>query len=154
MHRTCHNVVFKIIFCLNDPKLRRKFSFFHSIVAIVQNDAHADPGDFVEITRKRNALLGSAALLHIVPVLCLLLGAFAGSALSAAWGIGESSAAALAGLAGLAVGLLAVAWFGRTEFARARLVPHIVGIIESAAGERGKTISPPAFQESNRACCS
>lgn len=126
----------------------------HKIVAIVQNDARANPGDLVEITQKRDALLGSAALFYIIPVLCLMAGAFAGSALSAAWGIGESSGAALAGLAGLAIGLLAVAWFSRTEFVRARMVPHIVGIIESAAGEKGKTISPPAFRESNGACCS
>lgn len=107
------------------------------IVAVVNNDAGAGPGDVVEIAHKRDALLGSAALFYIVPVLTLLVGAFVGSALAAAWGIEESSGAILVGLAGLVAGLVAVAWFARTNFARTRMVPRIVGVVEGSSKASG-----------------
>jgi positive regulator of sigma E activity len=123
------------------------------IIAVVQNDAGAGPGDVVEIRQKRNALLGSAAVFYGVPVLLMMAGALTGSAMASGWNIGDSLGAVLAAMAGLAVGLLAVFWFSRTEFARTHLVPHIVAIIRNESNGHPRTALGGAARQSDRPCC-
>lgn len=123
------------------------------IVAVVKNDAGACPGDMVKIEHKKDALLGGAALFYIFPVITLLTGSFAGGAVSAGRGIDESSGAILVGLAGLVVGWLLVAGFARTNFARVRLVPRIVGIIEGDPSKSARVDSGAIPQESSGVRC-
>lgn len=123
------------------------------VVAVVQNDARAASGDMVEIQHSTHALMGSAGLFYIVPVLGLLAGAFIGGAAAAGWGMDESAGAILAGMAGLAVSLLGVIGFTRTGFARHHLVPRIVRIVEN--GQRGGTggVERSGSPAPNRSCC-
>lgn len=78
------------------------------VVAVVQNDACALPGDVVEIEHKTNALMGGAGLFYILPVLGLIGGAFFGGAMAAGWGMDESAGALLAGTAGLVISLISI----------------------------------------------
>jgi len=123
------------------------------IVAVVQNDACACSGDVVEIQQKTNALMGSAGLFYILPVIGLLVSAFIGGAMAVAWGIDESVGAVVTGAAGLVVSLLAVMWFTRTEFGRTRLVPRIVRIVENSSKDRNPGTIVPASRTSRGSCC-
>jgi positive regulator of sigma E activity len=106
------------------------------VVAVVQNDACALPGDVVEIQHKTNALMGGAGLFYILPVLGLIGGAFFGCAMAAGWGMDESAGALLAGTAGLVISLISVIWFTRTDYGRLRLMPRIVRIVRNDSDKR------------------
>jgi positive regulator of sigma E activity len=106
------------------------------VVAVVQNDACALPGDVVEIQHKTNALMGGAGLFYILPVLGLIGGAFFGGAMAAGWGMDESAGALLAGTAGLVISLISVIWFTRTDYGRLRLVPRIARIVRNDSDKR------------------
>jgi positive regulator of sigma E activity len=108
------------------------------VVAVVQNDACACPGDVVEIQHKTNALMGGAGLFYILPVFGLILAAFMGGAMAAGWGMDESVGALLAGLAGLVISLISVMWFTRTDYGRLHLVPRIVRIVKNESDNRSK----------------
>jgi sigma-E factor negative regulatory protein RseC len=104
------------------------------VVAVVRNEAHANPGDIVAVEHTKGAMWGGAALFYVLPVVGLMAGAFAGGALFTGWGMDESGGAALFGLLGLAVGLLAVFFASRSAIAGRRLVPRIVRVAERGDG--------------------
>lgn len=137
--------------CQDTRSCRSCLSGSNKVVAVVRNDARARTGDVVEIEHKTQALMGSAGLFYVLPVLGLLAGAFIGGAAAAGWGLDESTAAVLVGAAGLAISLLAVIGFTRTEFARRRLVPRIVRVVGSG-GHRRAERSGSAVP--GRSCCS
>lgn len=113
------------------------------VIAVVRNEPRARPGDFVVIAHTKAAIWSSAALFYLFPVVGLMIGAFAGGALAGGWGVDESGAAAVFGLVGLGIALLAVVLFSRSKYAGSRLVPRITRIAEP--GKREET--PPG------ACC-
>jgi len=139
--------------CQDTRKCKSCLSGSDKVVAVVQNAAKAHPGDVVEIHQKTNALLGSAGLFYILPVIGLLVGAFIGGALAVGWNMDESVGAVLAGGAGLGLSLLAVIWFTRTEFGRLHLVPRIIRIVESDSKGDDRSSAKPVSRMSTRSCC-
>lgn len=137
--------------CRDTRSCKSCLSGSNKVVAMVQNDARARTGDVVEIHHKTQALMGSAGLFYVLPVLGLVTGAFAGGAAAVGWGLDESVGAVLVGAAGLVISLLAVIGFTRTEFARRLLVPRIVRVVESGDHRRaGRSHSAVP----GRSCCS
>ncbi|MGD8367242.1 MAG: SoxR reducing system RseC family protein [Desulfobacterales bacterium] len=123
------------------------------VVAVVRNEARAEPGDIVVVEHTRGGLWTGAALFYVLPVIGLMAGAFSGGTLFAGRGMDESGGAVLFGLAGLAAGLLAVFFASRSGYAAKHLVPRIVRIAERGNGRRLTGIhGPPAA--SARSCCS
>lgn len=100
------------------------------LVAVVRNETDAGPGDIVVVEHTKGAVWRGAALFYLLPVIGLMAGAFAGGILAGAWGLSASVATVLFGLAGLALGLLAVVFASRSAYAAERLVPRIVRIAE------------------------
>jgi sigma-E factor negative regulatory protein RseC len=140
--------------CQDTRSCKSCLSGSNKVVAVVQNHAHAHPGDVVEIQHKTNALMGSAGLFYVLPVVALVAGAFIGGAAAVGWGMDESAGALLVGAAGLVVSLLAVTGFMRTEFARCRLVPRIVRVVESAANGSRRRDEGSSSAQPGRPCCS
>jgi positive regulator of sigma E activity len=139
--------------CQDTRNCKSCLSGSNKIIAVVQNDACACPGDVVTIQHRTDALLGSAALFYGVPVIGLLVGAFIGGATAVGWGLDESVGAILSGAAGLVIAFAAVIAFTRTEYGRLRLVPRIVGVVQREAKGGVVTIATTVPDAGKRSCC-
>lgn len=73
----------------------------------VRNDANAQVGTLVQVTLPEGALIRSALMMYILPLFCLLLGAFAGGQWASDAASGDAYAA-LGGFAGLFTGFVLV----------------------------------------------
>ena len=72
----------------------------------VFNKAGAREGDMVSVYLSAGSVLQSAALLYLIPVFSLIIGAFTGTGLSEQLEMNESTSALIFGLAGLFIGFL------------------------------------------------
>jgi sigma-E factor negative regulatory protein RseC len=81
------------------------------MVTRVRDEIGVQTGDTVSIYISRVSMLKSAAILYLVPIAFLLLGAGIGSIIAHRIGLGNSAAAILAGLAGLCLGYFLVKAF-------------------------------------------
>jgi sigma-E factor negative regulatory protein RseC len=81
------------------------------MVTRVRNDIAAQVGDTVSVYISAGSLLKSAAILYLVPVVFLLIGAVTGSTLAPRLDLGNSTVALLLGLAGLCFGYFLVKAF-------------------------------------------
>jgi len=106
------------------------------MVTRVFNRAGAREGDMVSIYQSTRSVLQSAALLYLIPVACLIIGALIGAGLSNWLAMDESSSAVLFGLAGLGFGFLSLARFSKRISTKSRLTPSIVNIIASEPASR------------------
>lgn len=70
------------------------------------------------------------AILYLIPIVFLLIGALIGSSAAARLGMGESGSALLFGLIGLAIGFLMVRTFSTRLRADSGLVPKIAQVID------------------------
>jgi sigma-E factor negative regulatory protein RseC len=102
------------------------------MVSKVQNPASAGQGDVVSIYLKQSALWTGAAFLYIVPILWLMAGAFVGASLGRNWDMGETGAAILLGLLGLALGFLMARVISKSSSFGPKIVPRIVRVVEHA----------------------
>ncbi|MEJ2477624.1 MAG: SoxR reducing system RseC family protein [Desulfobacterales bacterium] len=102
------------------------------MVSTVQNPAGAGQGDVVSIYLKESALWTGAVFLYIVPILWLMAGAFVGSSLGRNWSMGETGAAILLGLLGLALGFLMARVISKSSSFGPKIVPRIVRVVEHA----------------------
>jgi positive regulator of sigma E activity len=75
------------------------------------------------------ALWTGALLLYIIPILWLITGAFFGASFGKTWFPGESAAAIIFGLLGLAFGFLMAFYISKSSGARLKLTPQIVRIV-------------------------
>ena len=96
----------------------------------VYNSAGAHEGDTVVIYISPSSVLKSAAILYLIPVDFLLLGALTGSSVAARLGMEESGSALLFGLIGLAFGFLIVRTFSTRLEVDSGLVPKITQVID------------------------
>jgi positive regulator of sigma E activity len=96
----------------------------------VHNPIGARPGDVVEIYMHHRALWQGAVILYGFPLMGLIFGAVAGARFGSHWFGNESTAAVLAGLAGLAAGLAIAVAVGNSRYAKRYLVPTITKIID------------------------
>ena len=122
------------------------------MVAMVKNPVGADQGDVVSIYLKESALWTGAVFLYIIPVLWLLTGAFVGASLGSDLKIGETGAAILVGLFGLALGFLMTMAITKSSSFGPKFVPQITRVVEHAKTERD-TGNPGIKTTPRAACC-
>ncbi len=120
--------------CLSDSKIKAK----------VNNPIHARPGDVVEIFMDNRAVWQGAAILYGFPLMGLIIGAVIGASFPGEWFANESTAAVLAGLAGLLAGLVLAIVMGNSRFAKTHLVPTITKVVTPATASYNvsRTLSP------------
>ena len=123
------------------------------MVSMVRNPAGAGQGDVVSIYLKKSALWTGAVFLYIVPILWLMAGAFVGASFGRNWDMGESGAAILMGLLGLALGILLARIISKSSSFGSKIVPRIVRVVERAntKGEQGHHNGINTI--SSAACC-
>jgi sigma-E factor negative regulatory protein RseC len=93
------------------------------------NRAGAGVGDLVSIHLSSGTIMKSAAILYLIPVAGLILGAFLGEGLSTRLAMSETSAIALLSLAGFILGYIITVLISRWMSARRKLSPIITRII-------------------------
>jgi sigma-E factor negative regulatory protein RseC len=93
------------------------------------NRAGAGVGDLVSIHLSSGTIMKSAAILYLIPVAGLILGAFLGEGLSTRLAMSETSAIALLSLAGFILGFIITVLISRWMSGRRTLSPIITRII-------------------------
>jgi sigma-E factor negative regulatory protein RseC len=96
----------------------------------VFNSAGAHEGDTVVIYISPSSVFKSAAILYLIPVVFLLVGAMTGSSVAVRLGMEEYVSALLFGLIGLAIGFLIVWSFSTRLEVDSGLVPKITQVID------------------------
>jgi sigma-E factor negative regulatory protein RseC len=93
------------------------------------NRAGAGVGDLVSIHLSSGTIMKSAAILYLIPVAGLILGAFLGAGLSTRLAMSETGAIALLSLAGFILGYIITVLISRWMSAQHTLSPIITRII-------------------------
>ncbi len=102
------------------------------IISRVANPINARPGDTVRVELDSREVFKGAAVLYLLPVLTLMVGAFAGSGVGKYIGLSDSAGSVIFSLVGLLIGLFLVKAFDRSNWARRKLSPAITGVVSSA----------------------
>lgn len=100
----------------------------------VANPVGARPGDLVKVHLASGKLYAGAAILYLLPVVGLLLGAFLGLGASVFYGFGEGIGSIGGAAAGLCLGFAAVVVLDRMPFIRRQLTPTITGVVTTNVG--------------------
>jgi sigma-E factor negative regulatory protein RseC len=100
----------------------------------VANPLGAQPGDLVKIHLSSVNLFTGAAILYLLPVLGLLLGAFTGVWASTTYGLTETIGSIGGAVVGLGTGVTAVILLDRSPRVRRRILPTITAILTPKVG--------------------
>ena len=100
----------------------------------VANPLGAQPGDLVKVYLSSSGLFTGAAILYLLPIFGLLLGAFLGVWASAVYGMAESFGSIGGAAAGLGIGYAAVIGLDRSQSIRRRIMPTITAILTPKVG--------------------
>lgn len=111
------------------------------------NPIGAQVGDVVKINLPTTDLFKGAFILYLLPVMCLLAAALAGSSLAGAMGFNETTGAVVAGIIGVVAGVGLVLALDRTSYVRRHMMPTITAVVPGAAGRLRNT--PPVAAENN-----
>jgi sigma-E factor negative regulatory protein RseC len=95
----------------------------------VANPVNAEAGDLVKIRLSSTNLLTGAAILYLLPIIGMLLGAFAGVLVSTAFGLTQIIGSIGGAITGLIVGYAAVITLDRNPSIRRRMMPTITTIV-------------------------
>ena len=95
----------------------------------VANPVNAHAGDLVKIRLSSTNLLTGAGILYLLPIIGMLLGAFAGVLVSTAFGLTQIIGSIGGAIAGLIVGYAAVITLDRNPSIRQRMMPTITTIV-------------------------
>jgi sigma-E factor negative regulatory protein RseC len=107
--------------CLSSAKMESR----------VANLVGAEPGDLVKIHLSSENLYLGAAILYLLPIIGLLLGAFMGVWLSAVSGLTVTAGTIGGAAVGLGLGFAAVIVLDRTAGIRRRIMPTITAVLTS-----------------------
>lgn len=99
------------------------------MVTRVRDEIGVRVGDTVSIYISRGSMLKNAAILYLVPVIFLLIGAGIGSTIAHRLGLGNSAAAIMVGLAGLCLGYFLVKAFSMRLSSESGFFPKIDRIL-------------------------
>ena len=99
----------------------------------VYNPIRARPGDYVEFDLTGHTELKVSLLVWVVPLVGLVLGAVAGSAAHVRLSMGPDVATLLGAIAGFIAAFAVVKWVDRRSGRDARLVPHILKVVDPSA---------------------
>jgi len=105
--------------CLTSAKLESR----------VSNPINAKAGDMVKITLSSAVLLKGAAILYLLPIAFLILGAVCGMWIGDMWGWSDSIGAIAGSMSGLAVGFWGVIHLGRSRKFTKQMTPVITSIV-------------------------
>ena len=122
------------------------------VVSTVQNPIGARQGDVVSIYLEDSALWTGAVFLYIVPILWLMAGALIGNGIGVNWRIGETGAAILLGLSGLAVGLVITMIISKSSKFGPKMTPRIIRVVERGKKENVR-IHSGMDASTGAACC-
>lgn len=100
----------------------------------VANPVSAEVGDLVKIHLSSTDLLSGAAILYLLPILGLLIGAFTGVWASTAFGFTEIFGSTGGAIIGLGIGYSAVIALDRSPSIRRRIMPTITDIVTPKSG--------------------
>jgi sigma-E factor negative regulatory protein RseC len=95
----------------------------------VVNPVSAETGDLVKIHLSSTDLLTGAAIIYLLPILGLLIGAFTGAWASTAFGQTEIFGSIGGAIIGLGIGYTAVIALDRSPSIRRRIMPTITDIV-------------------------
>lgn len=112
----------------------------------VTNTIGAQPGDLVKVNLNSSSFFKGAALLYLLPIVALMIGAFSG-----AWGAGQigwqqTTGAVLGAIAGIGIAILILIRLDRSPSARRSLTPDIIEILSDGS-------SPTQAPTAKHACC-
>jgi sigma-E factor negative regulatory protein RseC len=120
----CHSTPDGCLSCLASAKIESR----------VVNPVNAHAGDLVKIRLSSTNLLTSAAILYLLPIIGMLIGAFAGVLISTAFGMTELIGSIGGAITGLIVGYAAVITLDRSPSIRRRMMPTITTIVANNVG--------------------
>jgi sigma-E factor negative regulatory protein RseC len=103
------------------------------VVTRVRNPVHAKEGDTVIVSLATNTFLKGAALLYLVPVIGLILGAFAGSGLGSYLGADETILSAIFSFFGLCLGFTFLVFFSRRTLTKELFTPVISKVLATGS---------------------
>lgn len=106
------------------------------IISRVANPINAKPGETVRVELDSKEIFKGAAVLYLLPVLTLLVGAFVGSGIGGYIGLGDSTGSVIFSLVGLLLGLFLVKLFDRSNWAKRKLSPTIARVIHPDGNHR------------------
>ncbi len=115
----------------------------------VLNKAGANAGDLVSINLSSEMVLKGAAILYLLPVGGLLIGAAAGAWINQIAGIGGSGFAIIMSFTGLLFGFGATALLSKRMSANDRLTPAISRIIQGNLKSRSSVVDAHACCHTN-----
>lgn len=97
--------------------------------SVVSNPVNAKAGDMVKITLSSTVLFKGAAILYLLPIAFLILGAVGGLWIGNLWGWNDSIGAVVGSLVGLVVGFWGVVHLGRSRKLSKQMTPVITSIV-------------------------
>jgi sigma-E factor negative regulatory protein RseC len=100
----------------------------------VANPLGAEPGDLVKVFLSSSNLYTGAAILYLLPILGLLLGAFIGIWASTTLGLSKSLGSIGGAAAGLCLGYVSVIGLDRSPRIRRRIMPTITAVLTPKVG--------------------
>ncbi|MBT8358641.1 MAG: SoxR reducing system RseC family protein [Deltaproteobacteria bacterium] len=115
--------------CQSTPGGCRSCLVSARMVSRVANPVGAEVGDLVKIHLSSTNLATGAAILYLLPILGLLIGAFTGSWVSSLFPLTEIFGSIGGAIAGLVVGYAAVITLDRSPSLRRQITPTITSIV-------------------------
>ena len=100
----------------------------------VANPVDAKTGDLVKIHLSSTSLFTGAAILYLLPILGLLIGAFTGTWVSTEFGQSQMFGSIGGAITGLVVGYIAVIALDHSPGLRRRIMPTITKIVAPKVG--------------------
>jgi sigma-E factor negative regulatory protein RseC len=102
------------------------------MVVKAQNSAHAKKGDEVELYLSTKTKLKSTAIVYLIPVFGIFVGAFSASPLSAVIGLNPSLGMALFTLTGLVLSVFLMRYLANRMDSKQALTPLVKRVVMSA----------------------
>ena len=121
--------------CQSTPHGCRSCLVSAKLESRVSNPLGAEPGDLVKVHLSSSNLFTGAAILYLLPILGLMLGAFLGAWASTVYaGLNELFGSIGGAATGLGIGYAAVILLDRSPRIRRRVIPTITAIVTPKVG--------------------
>jgi sigma-E factor negative regulatory protein RseC len=108
------------------------------------NLVNAKAGDVIQISMDTSALLKATFLLYVFPIICMLLGAFAGNSAGKAWGMDPSAISALVGIASFIAAMVVLRKQASVMALKNKYKPKITRIVGRGTSDPPDGCSPKA----------
>jgi sigma-E factor negative regulatory protein RseC len=115
-------------------------------VSRVTNPVGAKPGDVVKITMRSEDLVKGAIILYVLPIVFLLIGAFAGNWAAGLIGWSQAAGSILGAFFGFGIAVFLLSWIDRSKWTKKRLTPSVLGVLSSEKSSKSSA-------DVGHACC-